>query len=112
VSVACCKISVDGKLLLVPEKESTGIHLKLLNIETGEIVNVLKGTASNINYCNFSHSGRYVISISEDKSIKIYDLQQNNKMRSFKHNHRGFYCAISIDEKKLIIGVEKKNFSI
>ncbi|MBF0541378.1 MAG: caspase family protein [Nitrospirae bacterium] len=52
-------------------------NIRIYDIETGKIINVLKSHKSSIYDLSVSSDGRYLVSGSADKMVKVWDIQNN-----------------------------------
>jgi len=71
--------SPDGKLLCAGNGEHTSdykaiyISIYIWDVSSGDRIQILKGHSKNIISLSFTPDGRYIISGSQDKSVKIWD---------------------------------------
>ena len=57
--------------------------------ELGKELNVLKGHTDWVLSCNFSPCGNFIVSGSEDKTIKIWDVYSGNLVKTLE-GHTGW----------------------
>lgn len=70
-------ISPDGSTLAAACWDTT---VKVINIETGNVVNELKGNENAVSSVKFSSDGRYVASAGRDGSISIFSSQGGERI--------------------------------
>lgn len=76
-------ISSDGKYLAAsgyPVSTEEGNHIILIDIEKGVQVGTAKGHDNVINSLDFTHSGKYLASGSDDGTIKIWKIEESNNI--------------------------------
>jgi WD40 repeat protein len=55
----------------------SGSIARIWNAETGKALSTLSGHADDITYAEFSPDGRFVITISRDKTARLWDARFN-----------------------------------
>jgi len=82
--------------------------LKLKNIlfESSEtILLTIKEHGGSINSCAFSPDDKYVLSAGEDRTLKLWDLETGEEVKTFKYHDDGVNCcAFSFDGKLIVSG--------
>ena len=72
---------------------------------TGNIVNTLKGHQKSVSSVVISPNEKYIISSSQDKSIKIWKLNNGKLVQTLEGHKTGINCVnISPDGKYIISG--------
>lgn len=64
---------------------------------------MLWGHSDEIWHVAYSHDGRYLASVSKDKSCIIWNMETLEQVQYFKNDVSGSYCAWSPDDSKLLI---------
>ncbi len=57
--------------------------------------------------CAYSPNGLFIISISEDKALKVWDSQTGKRIHTFKLDYPGTCCSVSMDGTKIVAGFGK-----
>lgn len=99
--------SPDGKLIVA---EGYAMTLFILDVETGECINMLEHKSS-INNASFSPDGRKIIAVSGDNTIRIWDAQTGECIRAITENE---LCSASFspDGKKIVSSSRDKTIRI
>lgn len=92
-------ISPDGAYALL----TTGSELKLWDIGKAEVKKTLKGHTDKILHASIFSDGKYILSSSEDKTVKIWDSATGREMKSFD-NQPAFDFSLSPDGKYVAFG--------
>lgn len=61
------------------------------------------GHSDEIWHVAYSHDGKYLASVSKDKSCIIWNMETLEQIQYFKNDVSGSYCAWSPDDSKLLI---------
>jgi WD40 repeat protein len=97
-------ISPDGKRLAMGGDENT---VKILDAETGLLLQTLRGHSRDIYAAAFSPSdnGRWVASAGEDSAVKVWDSHTGHLLHSFR-GHTGLISSLefSPDGRRVISG--------
>ena len=56
--------------------------MKIWSTESGEIVRTLNGHTQSVHSVSFSPDGKYVVSGSDDKSVKIWSTESGEVLRT------------------------------
>ena len=81
----------------VPEAEMALRHAT--NINSGKF----NGHSKYINSIQFNDNGNFIISASQDKTIRLWDIESGRCMRIFEgHNNVVIAATFSVDNKKII----------
>ncbi|KAI7883591.1 WD40 repeat-like protein [Lichtheimia hyalospora FSU 10163] len=66
-------------------------------------IRVLEGHEDEVWHVSFSHNGRYLSSVSRDKTCIIWDLETFEKVQVLSGQDAASYCAWSPDDSKLLV---------
>ena len=100
---ACLNVafSPDGKRLATGGKEYT---VKIWDIETGGLLQTLRGHSGDVYTVAFSPDGRWVASAGEDSTVKFWDGRTGELLRNFR-GHTGLVSTLAfLDGRTLISG--------
>lgn len=92
-------ISLDGTYALL----TAGSELKLWDIGKAEVKKTLKGHTGKILHTSISADGKYILSSSDDKTVKILESATGKEIRSFD-NQSVFDFSFSPDGKYAAFG--------
>ena len=81
----------------------SGGQIEIWNIVTKTYQGVLKGHDTTVNYLEFSKNGEYLISISEDKTVRLWNFKTKSNSYSWKCGGYGTKAIFSPDEDKVLI---------
>lgn len=76
-------------------------ELRLWNPETGQLLATLDGHSSSITSLAFSADGRTLASASNDKTVRLWDLNSRESIRTLELGHPVTAVALSSDGKLL-----------
>ncbi|XP_067105664.1 WD repeat-containing protein 88-like [Osmerus mordax] len=94
--VTSCSTTGDGKLVASASDQENAIYLT--NTDTGERVLYLKGHhKSTITRCRFDPQGQRVASVSNDTTIKLWDLVSNKTTLAINSNHTNVISSCSFN---------------
>ena len=111
-------ISPDGKYLAVsgyPVATEPTNHIILIDLEKGVQVGTAKGHDNVINSLDFTGSGKYLASGSDDGTIKIWEVAESNNMKEvttlrvgprvtgISFNDKTQSLAVASDQKSVIV---------
>ncbi|KAG1041392.1 hypothetical protein G6F25_004011 [Rhizopus arrhizus] len=66
-------------------------------------IEVLHGHIDEIWHVAYSNNGKYLASVSKDRSCIIWDMETFEQIQSFRSEVSGSYCAWSPDDSKLLV---------
>jgi len=92
--------SPDGKKLAVANYEGV---VKILDIDSGKILQELKGHEAPLNSIAFSPDGKKLVTASNDKTARIWDIESERELKKLE-GHTGFVlsAAFSPDGKEVL----------
>ncbi|MHA1989340.1 MAG: serine hydrolase [Candidatus Hodarchaeales archaeon] len=111
----------DGELLAVGGGEwMSDVHhtndltkiLQLINITSGKSVKSFIGHKDTITSLSFSKNGSFLISGSWDNTVKLWNVETGEEIKSFNHTKYVMDVEFSIDEKSIISGSMDKTINI
>lgn len=79
-----------------------GFEIELRNASSGKRIKFLKGHKHEVHMILFTPDGKYLLSCSSDKTIKIWDTQTGTALKTLVGTDEIFNIAISPDGKYLI----------
>jgi len=112
---ACCltysvTISNDNKYIVA----SNNVDARIWDLKTGKLIKILNKYYGDINSVGISADNKYIVSGSNDKTIKIWDLDETVKItwdiktgeliKSIKGDNWVYSVAISSDSKYIVSG--------
>ena len=92
-------ISADNRYVVLASKEHS---IKILDLDKGEIVDVLSGHTDGVNSLAFSSDYRFLVSASGDKTIKVWDFYKRKLHKSFDNGKWVDYASLSPDNKYIV----------
>ena len=97
-------LSSDNRLLAVGGFTKND-DIRLINFQTGEVIRLLKGHSNVINGLAFSPDSRRLISGSDDKTARVWDVRSGRSVHTLEgHTNRINAVAFSPDGKKTVTG--------
>ncbi|CEG62983.1 hypothetical protein RMATCC62417_00203 [Rhizopus microsporus] len=78
-------------------------HVCDRDVFPSHMIKVLHGHIDEIWHVAYSNNGKYLASVSKDKSCIIWDMELLEQMQSFRSEVSGSYCAWSPDDSKLLV---------
>ncbi|KAI8988700.1 WD40-repeat-containing domain protein [Pilobolus umbonatus] len=66
-------------------------------------IKIFKGHTDEVWHVAYSHSGKYLASVSKDKTCIIWDMETLNQIQLMQSDESGSYCAWSPDDSKLLV---------
>ncbi len=106
------QFSPDAKLLAVLDQDAKDkLSLRLLDATTGEELHRLTGHQDSIHRFLFSPDGKTLISCSDDKSVRFWEVATGKQVRQFDFAEPVGHIAISPDGKTLASVATKKTTS-
>jgi len=77
-------LSPDEKLIAIPENESSNYKIKIISIESVNIKPAeLLGHTNTINSVKFSKNGKMLLSVSDDYSVRLWDIEKKIQIGKF-----------------------------
>ena len=83
----------------------------ILNEVTGTCKSTLSGHTDEVNSLNFSFDGAMLVSGSNDKTVKLWDIQTGGVIKTF-HNHTNWVQSVSISPDCTVIASGAKDRTI
>ena len=74
----------------------------VFDVESGRLVNKLPGHSNDINFISFSNDEKYIVSASEDKTVRVWDIKKGSECLSIEHAGSVNSAAFSEDRSKII----------
>ncbi|KAI9486760.1 MAG: WD40-repeat-containing domain protein [Benjaminiella poitrasii] len=66
-------------------------------------IKVLRGHTDEIWHAAYSNDGKYLASVSKDKTCIVWDMKSFEVIQTFKSDVSGSYCAWSPDDSRLLV---------
>lgn len=109
----CITFSPDGRYIACGYRSENLItprdrqKIDIWDIEKEQVINCFEGHTEHINSLDFYPDGRYIVSGSNDNTIRIWDAKRKSETRRLKDNFNNINSAIySPNGKYIIIGKE------
>jgi hypothetical protein len=110
--------SVGGHLAFSPDekylayaKYKSDNDIAIIKLDEQKVVQVLTGHANNINKIEFSHNGKYLASVSSDKSACLWEWNNDELVLKQKFNYEDAVMGVSFsfnDNYLVVGGYDKK----
>jgi len=71
----------------------------VFDFETFKVIMVLEGHNMTIRDCDISNDGNYIITASNDKTLKLWSLQLGKELVTVGHKDWVISCHFSLDSK-------------
>ena len=100
-TIASIAFSPDGKQIVSASKDT--IKISLWNVNTGELLEMLKGHAKGVTSVAFSPDGSQIVSGSLDKTIKVWDASTAQLLATLNgHTAQVNSVTFSPDGKRIV----------
>lgn len=84
---------------------TTGVNLEMIDLQKRELLVPLTEHKDYIRNITLSHSGKYLLTASLDKTVKLWDIESRKVLLTyFGHTNRVFDAVFSKDDKYVITG--------
>ena len=115
-SAADVAISPDGKRVAVPVTagsrgapagiliEETRAAVRVWELETGKVTDVVKGIETAIQRVAFSPDGKRLATAGSDKAVRVWDMETGKELAALPTDNRVEAIAFSPDGKSLAAG--------
>jgi WD40 repeat protein/tRNA A-37 threonylcarbamoyl transferase component Bud32 len=102
--------SPDNRRLVAGAPENT---VNIWDVQTGEVVQTLRGHKGDVWAAAFSPDGRWVASAGEDSTVKVWDSRAGKMLRSFR-GHTGLVTSVAFtpDGRRLLSGGRDKTVKV
>jgi WD40 repeat protein len=102
--------SPDGRRLVTGGEGNT---VKIWDVETGQVLQTLRGHSGDVYTVAFSPDGRWVASGGEDSTVKVWDSHTGTLVRSFR-GHIGLVSSVAFspDGRRLFSGSRDKTVKV
>lgn len=97
-------ITPDGKRVIYGTDRQNNINLKIWNLETGEQPISLSGHSRKVNGLVISSNGNFMVSVSDDTTLKVWDLSSLEVIATFTGEDGLESCAIAPDGVTIVAG--------
>lgn len=94
-------LSADGRFLAIVRRPLFTISLR--DPATGRELRTLSGHPKNINAIVFSPDGRSLVSLSDDRTVKVWDVTSGRAMRTLQNEYGAASAAFSPDGRVLAV---------
>ena len=104
-SVTTLAMIPNTQQIVFADYARSGHNLKILDLITGEIVFTFPEEHTDIvNQIAIFPSGRVAVSVSKDKTLKVWNLEEGKMITKFTDRSALNCCALAPDEKTIIVG--------
>jgi WD40 repeat protein len=79
--ITCCDFSPNGQVLATGSWDNT---LRVIDFESKQTLHVLNGHTSTVEACTFTSESLYLISISHDKQLILWNVLTGNRVASWE----------------------------
>jgi len=69
-------------------------NIRLCSSKTGKTIKILKGHRDDIYSIDYSPNGKFLVSVSEDNSIKIWNVRSGKAVKTFKEGRNHIESAV------------------
>ncbi len=86
--------------------------INMWNCNNGQMMNSFYGHSGAVNSAKFTPDGKYIVSISDDESMKIWQVSSNSEKRTIigKHFHNGGVLSMSFHDSRSIVATGGVDF--
>ncbi|KAI8853043.1 quinon protein alcohol dehydrogenase-like superfamily [Chytridium lagenaria] len=81
-------MSKDGKMVAIVQGGMKGLNACLVGLYdgcTGSLVGMLNGHTGSVNAVSFSSDGSYIVTGSEDQTVRVWDTRSSVCVKTFSH---------------------------
>lgn len=113
-SASFAAFSPDGKQIVFGfEFDENKKNVYLWRVETGEEIIRLVGHTERVNSAVFSSDGKWIVSASDDNTVRIWDIETRKEIRQFGGHVNGVNSAVfSPDGKQIVSTSDDKTVRI
>ncbi len=81
-----------------------GEIIRKLSIENGNEEGIFVGHSDDVNSIDIEKDGRFIVSASDDKTIRIWNVENYKEVNKFEHSERLYYIKASPDFQHIAFG--------
>ena len=104
--VNCANFNRDGSLVVTACNDNKDL-VRIWNANNGQLLHELKGHTKAINWVNFDHNDKYIVSTSDDGSIIIWDSKKAVIVRTLTGHKNIVRAANFSPDGKYLISASK-----
>ena len=113
------EFSPDGKRCLMIINHSEGgvydykdCEIRITDVETGRLLRRLRGHGGYIRSAVFSSDGRRVVSGGDDKTIRLWDTENGQEIRSMTHGSEVYSASFRSNRQNIASGAKDNTVKI
>ena len=99
VNIRQLTFSPDGRWLLAIADDFT---VRLWNVESGELVHVLRGHTATVQRAQFSPNGEWIVTASWDRTMRLWKASLGEEIRSISHPDAVNSATFSADSQRIV----------
>ncbi len=86
--------------------------LSFFSLQAQEPVKILRGHLDDVNSVAISSDGKYIVSGSDDKTIKLWEISSGREIKTFRGHEALWSVAISPDGKYIVSGGKTRTIDL
>jgi len=97
-----CALSANGRVAAFTVSEN--MRLWLWDTVSGKPLHTLESHTAEVRSCALNDDGRFALSVSQDRTLRIWDTGSGQEIAQWTHDIEALCCALSADGRVAVTG--------